>query len=75
MSDCQPSRLAKETGMTKDPISVDPSGPDQKLDQMSRINFGKMYTVEHNVKVMSVGNISEASKHLLVRYFEQEVAK
>jgi hypothetical protein len=75
MSDSHPARLPEETGMTKQAISVDPSGPDQKLDQMSRINFGKMYTVEHNVKVMSVGKISEGSRHLLVGYFNIEVAR
>jgi hypothetical protein len=33
----------------------------QKLDEMCRINFAKMYTFEHNVKVLDFGNVSEDS--------------
>lgn len=48
--------------MTKRPIAVYPSTPREKLDQMSRLNFGKIYTVEHNVKVRDVGKVTETSK-------------
>ena len=61
MAGTQPARKASEVGMTKNPISVDPSQPREKLDQMSRLNFGKIYTVEHNVKVKSVGTITKES--------------
>lgn len=68
MSDTQPARLASETFMVKRPITVDPGSPDQKLDQMSRLNFGKIYTVEHNVKVMNVGKLSRGSMPFFVSY-------
>ena len=55
------ARKASELGMTKSPIAVDPSTPREKLDQMSRLNFGKIYTVEHNVKVKSVGTVTKES--------------
>ena len=29
------------------------------LDKMSRIDFSRMYTVEHNVKVYDFGNVHE----------------
>jgi hypothetical protein len=72
MNNEQPARLAAETELTKDPIAVVPAGPDQKLDQLSRVNFAKMYTVEHNVKVMSVGTVAPKSMPTLKVYFKEE---
>jgi hypothetical protein len=69
MSDTTPSRLPSETGMTKKPLQVDPAGPDQKLDAMSRVSFARVYTVEDNVKVMKIGKISPSSMKDLVWYF------
>lgn len=69
----RPGRLADETGMTKTPLVVDPARPDQKLDVKSRINFAKIYTVEHNVKVMEVGQIGQESLHLLETYWKNQV--
>ena len=44
--------------MDKNFIAVHPAAADQKLDEMSRINFSKVHKIEHNVKVMDVGKIS-----------------
>lgn len=30
-----------------------------RLDQMARVNFGKVYTVEHNVKVLDFGEVHQ----------------
>jgi hypothetical protein len=54
--------------MVKEPLEVEPAKFDSKLDFMSRVSFGKIYTVEHNVNVFPVGKISEASK-LRLFYF------
>jgi hypothetical protein len=75
MSNSHPARLASETGMTKQPICIDPAGPDQTLHQMTRINFAKTYTVEHNFKVMTIGKVADNSMHLLKAYFAIEVAR
>jgi hypothetical protein len=75
MSDTTPSRLPSETGMTKKPLQVDPAGADQKLDAMSRVSFARVYTVEHNVKVMEVGRISPSSMKNLVYYFRSTLEK
>lgn len=48
--------------MVKQPIAIDPASPREKLDQMSRLNFGKVYTVEFNVKVRNVGTVANGSK-------------
>ena len=60
--------------MTKEPLEVDPAGG-QKLNCMSRVNFGKVYTVEHDVKVLSVGKIAEASLARFLEYAQHEFAR
>jgi hypothetical protein len=58
--------------MTKEPLEVTPATFDQRLDPMSRLNFGKIYTVEHNVKVLPVGKISERSMPKFLSYAKRE---
>jgi hypothetical protein len=41
------------------PIRVRPASKQGKLDPLSRINFGKIYTVEHNVKAYNFGDVHE----------------
>jgi hypothetical protein len=67
-----PARLAAETGMVKEPLQVIPAR-NQKLSPMSRVNFAKMYTVEHNVKVMDVGKVSQDSLPKLIGYWRVAV--
>lgn len=44
--------------MTKKPIKMIPDNERDKLDPFSRINYAKVYTVEHNVKVNFIGKIA-----------------
>lgn len=37
-----------------------------KLDTASRLNYAKLYTIEHNVKVQFIGSIASSSKNKLV---------
>ena len=39
------------------------------LDICSRVNFGKTYTVEHNVKVLGIGTVAPEHNHLLEIYW------
>lgn len=57
-----------EPRMTKKALEFEPFTPDQALDTMSRLNFGKIYTVEHNVKVLRVGRISSKSMGTFTNY-------
>ncbi|KAG0649378.1 hypothetical protein D0Z07_4409 [Hyphodiscus hymeniophilus] len=50
-------------GQSTDPLS--------RIDLMSRIDFGRIYTVEHNVKVVKVGRIQPHHIPRLKRYFRQ----
>ncbi len=52
------------------PIRVIPKTPRDKLEKESRINYAKIYTVEHNVKVLFIGQIAQDSQHALVADFD-----
>jgi hypothetical protein len=53
-------------GLTKRPIRVIPYEPQHKLDPASRLNYAKIYTVEHNVKVWFIGKLAEESEQTVV---------
>jgi hypothetical protein len=74
MTDTQPRLGSNEPDMTKDPLEVDPERFDETLHPKSRLNFGKIYTVEHNVKVLPIGQISEASMPTFIAYARAELA-
>jgi len=42
-----------------------------KLDSMSRVNFAKIYTVEHNVKVYDFGQVHSRHEHRLISQFNE----
>jgi hypothetical protein len=44
-----------------DPIQVLPKSSRDKLDRSSRVNYAKIYTVEHNLKVGFIGWIADSS--------------
>jgi hypothetical protein len=59
---------AEDKMMDKIAIAVGLAGADRILDVMSRINLGKVHTIEHNVKVMNVGNTRRESLKDLEAY-------
>ena len=62
--------------MVKEPLEVEPHDKtNSRLDPMSRINFGKVYTVEHNVKVSPVGRITKDSLERFMEYTKHELNK
>ena len=65
----EPPDLLPGEGITKHALRVEPDDSGEKLDQTSRINFGKTYTVEHNVKVLSIGMVAEKHLNLLDHYW------
>ena len=76
MTDRQPFCLPEEEKyLTKKPIAVEKTSSDQKLDPMSRLNFKKCYTIEHNVKVMSVGRVTKDSLSVLLGYWRKYLAE
>ena len=59
-----------EAGMVPTAIRVDPDYTGARLHPMSRINYAKVYTIEHNVKVRSVGTVGPTFLGPLVNQFE-----
>lgn len=72
MCDQKPAKSSDETKLSKRAIAVNPARADQKLDRMSRLNFGKVYTVEHDVKVMDIGTVADASMAYLEAYWTNQ---
>ncbi|KAL2809403.1 hypothetical protein BJX63DRAFT_405743 [Aspergillus granulosus] len=74
MRDTQPTRSSRERGIVKEPLMVEPERLDESLDSMSRLNFGKIYTVEHNVKVLPIGKIADELMPKFMSYARAELA-
>jgi hypothetical protein len=55
--------------LEKTPIRVDPEG--HFLHKASRINFGKVHTLEHNRKVLPVGRVCSEHMNNLFTYYRQ----
>jgi len=59
-----------EVGLLPRAIRIDSDNPGEKLDTLSRVDFGKVYTIEHNVKVRSLGQVSRDSVQALQYQFD-----
>lgn len=63
----EPSR--GEEGMRPDAIRVEPDDREDKLDPRSRLDFGKVHTIQHNIKVKSYGKVHDRSLQALTDQF------
>jgi hypothetical protein len=60
-----------ETPMQQIPIRVNPDTPNQHLDPMSRVHYGKPYTIEYNLKVRSFGVVDPRSLGALLHQYRE----
>lgn len=58
-----------EQNLTKSPIRIKTEDASISIDPMARINFGKVYTVEYNLKVRKIGRIISESIRQMEDYF------
>ena len=73
-SDSKPIRLPDEPKLLKDPIEINPvsrAGKVERLDAASRIDFARVRTVEHNVRVKHVGEVARKSLPYLRSYWSK----
>ncbi|KAL2064646.1 hypothetical protein VTL71DRAFT_3784 [Oculimacula yallundae] len=56
------ARLLPGEKLSKTPLQMEPNDNSQRLDKASRVNYAKLYTVEHNVKVFFIGSLTKESK-------------
>jgi hypothetical protein len=59
--------------LAKLPLEVKVENSGVTIDAMSRINFAKPYTVEHNIKVQNVGRVVGESVKRLTEYFAESM--
>jgi hypothetical protein len=62
--------LEGEAELRLRPIRVIPKTPRDKLEEQSRINYAKIYTVEHNVKVHFTGQVDKQDENRLIVDFD-----
>jgi len=72
MIDQQHTYLVGEPRSRKrNPIAVKKARADQKLDPASRLNFARVHSVDHRVKVMDVGSVIPECLQDLEEYWKQ----
>jgi hypothetical protein len=64
-------QLCPDEYLTKKPFPIKIEVPGETIDLKSRLNFGKIYTLEHNIKVKKVGRIPDEYHQQLDDYFSQ----
>jgi hypothetical protein len=64
-------KLAPGERLSKEAIKVVPTTPRDKLDPMTRINYAKVYTIEHNIKVLGVGKVQDEDIKQLRASFQE----
>lgn len=69
-----PIQGANEPRMVKEPLEVAIELLDETLNPMSRLDFGKVHTVEHNVKVLPIGRITSRSMTRFIQYTKDEMS-
>ncbi|KAK1758330.1 hypothetical protein QBC47DRAFT_137444 [Echria macrotheca] len=62
-----------EEEITRAPLSVIIEEGEQYISPWARLDCGRIYTVEHNLKVMKIGRIHPDSLDLLEDYFRKSV--
>lgn len=68
----KPTRLVGEVELDKEPIEVEMAA-NETLTPASRIHFGKLQTIEWNVRVKDVGLVRrQDAMRRLINYFKQE---
>ena len=66
--------VGPEENMSKEPFPIKVEDPRETIHPKSRLNFGRVYTVEHNIKVLKVGRIPDEHLARLDRYFVERIA-
>lgn len=67
--------LQQDEELARKPLHLILEDTSLKMDQSSRINFSKLYTVDYNIKVSAVGRIVNQDHHLLDEYVAQSIIK
>jgi len=66
--------LKKSEHMSKSAFPIIIEDPQERIDRMTRINFGRVCTVEHRARVLKIGRIDDGYLPLLRQYFLRSMA-
>ncbi|KAK6610240.1 hypothetical protein H4I95_03299 [Botrytis cinerea] len=68
----EPRLVDNEDGsrMIFDPVKMIPESSRHVLDEASRINYAKIYTVEYNVKVWFIGHVDRSCEQIVRRSYD-----
>ncbi|OCT49531.1 hypothetical protein CLCR_06812 [Cladophialophora carrionii] len=69
-----PAALPGEPDFEKKAIAVE-LADDQELGYASRIHFGKIHSIEWNIKVMTIGHVAQRSMVDFETYWKEELAR
>jgi len=64
----------EEPYLGRQPLAVTLDSYGEKLDPMSRVNFGKVHTIEHNVEIRHIGRISSSSMPTFNAYVNEALS-
>lgn len=64
---------SREPQLERDPLAVTLDSPTERLDHMSRANFGDLHTIQHNIKICHIGKISGASMPTFYAYVNERL--
>ncbi len=67
----KPQYIEGEDRIIKKPVRIELKDPKEKLDPTSRLNYGKIYTVEHNVKVFFIGQVARNHEQTVATDFNK----
>ena len=72
-SSVPPARPYPEEKITREPVDVIIEDEEQYISPIARLDCGRIYTVEDNLKVMKVGRVHPASLPTLEQYYKDSV--
>jgi hypothetical protein len=70
----EPPRPYADERIERDPIAIIIEDGDQYISPLARLDCGRIYTVQHDLKVMKIGRVHPAALPLLDQYYKESVA-
>jgi hypothetical protein len=61
--------------MRKDPIEIEAASETEEMSPASRLRFGKIHSIEWNVKVREIGVVARKHMSRLLKYYHEEDVK
>ncbi len=72
-AEIEPPKPYPEENITRDPIAIIIEDDEQYISPLARLDCSRIYTVEHNLKMMKIGRVHADSMPQLEEYFKMSV--